>query len=82
MPAQLRQTVNDTEDRLAKMGKQALQTQNPVTYREAKTLLHSQFKGYWKKDFGGFLAQLDPIRRLGAVPADPHFSDCGQGTVI
>ena len=38
--------------------------QNPVTYREAKTLLHSQYNGNWKKENGGHQAHLDPIWRL------------------
>ena len=43
---------------------QAPQTQNAVTCREAKTLLHSQFNGDWKKENGGYQAHLDPIWRL------------------
>ena len=42
----------------------APQTQTPVTYREAKTLLHSQYNGDWKKHNGGYQAHLDPIWRL------------------
>ena len=40
------------------------QTQNPVTYREAKILLRSRYNGDWKKDNGGYQAHLDPIWRL------------------
>ena len=40
------------------------QTQNPVVYREAKTLLHSRYNGDWKKQNGGYQAHLDPIWRL------------------
>ena len=47
-----------------KIGSQAPQTQNPDTYREAKTLLHSRYNGDWKKDNGGYQAHLDPIWRL------------------
>ena len=36
----------------------------PVTYREAKTLLHSRYNGDWKKENGGYQAHLDPIWRL------------------
>ena len=36
----------------------------PVTYTEAKTLLHSRYNGDWKKDNGGYRAHLDPIWRL------------------
>ena len=43
---------------------QAPQTQNPVTYREAKAFLYSQFNGDWKKENGGYQAHLDPIWRL------------------
>ena len=49
---------------LAKTGSRAPQTQNPVTYREATTLLHSRYTGDWKKENGGYQAHLDPIRRL------------------
>ena len=45
-------------------GDWAAQTQNSVTYREAKTLLHSRYNGDWKKDNGGYQAHLDPIWRL------------------
>ena len=48
VPVHVGLTGNETTDRLAK-NRQAPQTQNPVTYREAKTLLHSQFNGDWKK---------------------------------
>ena len=50
-------TGNETADRLAKIGSQAPQTQNPVSYREARTLLHSRYNGDWKKEdwhFGHF----------------------------
>ena len=40
------------------------QTQKPVTYREAKTLFHSWFKGDWKNEHGEYQAHLDRIRRL------------------
>ena len=55
---------NETADRLAEIGSQAPQTQNPVTYRETKTLLHSRYNGDWKKQNGGYQAHLDPIWRL------------------
>ena len=35
VPAQVGLAGNETADRLAKIGSQAPQTQNPVTYREA-----------------------------------------------
>ena len=53
-----------TVDRLAKVSSQAPQIQNPVTYREAKTLLHFRYNGDWKKGNGGYQAHLDPIWRL------------------
>ena len=64
MPAHLGLTGNERADRLAQIGSQAMQTQSPVTYREAKTLLHSRFNGDWKKENGGYQAHLDPIWRL------------------
>ena len=64
VPAHVGLTGNEKAGRLAKIGSQAPQTQNPVTYREAKTLLHSQYKGDWKKHNGGYQAHLDPIWRM------------------
>ena len=57
-------TGNEKADRLAKIGCHAPQTQNPVTCRKAKTLLHSWYNGDWKKDNGGYRAHRDPIWRL------------------
>ena len=64
VPAHVGLTGNEKADRLAKIGSQAPQTQNPVTYRQAKTLLHSRYNGDWKKQNGGSQAHLDPIWRL------------------
>ena len=64
VPAHVGLTENEKVDRLAKIGSQAPQTQNPITYREAKTLLHSRYNGDWKKYNGGYQANLDPIWRL------------------
>ena len=64
VPAHVVLTGNETADSLAKFGSQAPQTQNPVTYREAKTLLHFLYIGDWKKENGGYQAHLDPIWRL------------------
>ena len=57
-------TGNEKADRLAKIGCHAPQTQNPVTYRKAKTLHHSRYNGDRKKDNGGYQAHRDPIWRL------------------
>ena len=43
--------------------KSAPQTQTPITYREAKTFLHSQHNEDWKKDNSGYQAHLDPVRK-------------------
>ena len=64
VPAHVGLTENKKADRLAKIGSQVPQTQNPVTYREAKTLLHSWYNGDWKKYNGGYQAHLDPMWRL------------------
>ena len=64
VPAHVGLTGNEKADLLAKIGSQAPQTQNPVTYREARRLLHSRFNGDWKKDNGGYQAHLDPSWRL------------------
>ena len=64
VPALVGLTGNVKADRLAKIGSQGPLTQNPVTYREAKTLLHSRYNGDWKKYNGGYQAHLDPIWRL------------------
>ena len=57
-------TGNERADRLANIGSQALQTQDPDTHKETKTLLHSWFNEDWKKDNGGDRALTDPIYRL------------------
>ena len=57
-------TRKATADKLAKIGSQALQIQNPVTYREAKTLLHSRYNGDLKKDNSSYQAHLGPNWRL------------------
>ena len=64
VPAHVGLTGNERADRLAKIGSRAPQAQNPASYREAKTLLHSQFNGDWKKENGGCQAHLDPMWRL------------------
>ena len=67
VPAHVGLTGNEKADRLAKIGSQAPKTQNPtptVTYREAKTLLHSRYNGDWKEYNGKYQAHLDPIWRL------------------
>ena len=53
-------TGNERADILANIGSQDPQTQNPVTYREAK-MIHSRYSGDWKKENGGYQAHLDPI---------------------
>ena len=64
VPAHVGLTGNETADRLANKGSQSVQTQTPVTYKEAKALLHSRFNRDWKKDNGGYQAHLEPICRL------------------
>ena len=64
VPTHVGLTENEKADRLAKIGCQAPQTQNPVTYRKAKTLFHSRYNGDWKKHNGGYQAHLDPIWRM------------------
>ena len=62
VPAHMGLTGNETADRLATIGSQTLQTQNLVTYKDARTLLHSRFKGDWQTGNGGHQAHLDLIR--------------------
>ena len=64
VPAHVGLTGNETADRFAKIGSKAPQTQNPVTYSEAKTFLHFWHNGDWKKENDGYQAHLDPIWRL------------------
>ena len=84
VPAHVGLTLNEKADRLAKIGSQAPQTQNPVTYREAKTLLHSRYNGDWKKYNGGYQAHLGPIWRLERAQQTTIFRlrtghcECGQ----
>ena len=88
VPAHVGLTGNETADRLAKIGSQDLQTQNPVTYREAKTLLHSQFNGDWQKRNCGYQAHLDlgdwsgpadgyPLPRAGHYGLSVHLKKIG-----
>ena len=74
-------TGNETGDRLAKIGSQAPQTQNPVTYREAKSLLHSRYNGDWKKDT---VDTRHTFTQFGdwSGPRRPLSSACAKGTVI
>ena len=74
-------TDRKRNSRLAKIGSQGLQTQNPVTYREAKTLLHSRYYGDWKKENSGYQAHLDPIWRLEWAQQTTIFI-FAQGTVV
>ena len=76
VPAHVGLTGNEKADRLAKIGSQAPQTQNPVTYREAKTLLRSRYNGDWKKDNGEYQAHLDPIWRLERAQQTTIFRLC------
>ena len=64
VPTHVGLTGNEKADRLAKIGSQAPQTQNPVTYIEDKTLLHSRYNGDWKNENGGYQAHHYPIWRL------------------
>ena len=61
---------------LQKSASQAPQTQNPVTYREAKTLLHSWFNADWKNENGRCQAHLDPIWRLERAQQTTVFHLC------
>ena len=54
----------------------APQTQNPVTYRKAKTFPHFRYNGDWKKENGGYQAHLDPIWRLEWAQQTTIFSLC------
>ena len=76
VPAHMGLTGNETADRLAKIGSKARQTQNPVTYKEAKTLFHSRYNGDWKKENGGYQAHLDPIWRLERAQQTTIFRLC------
>ena len=77
VPAHVGLTGNAKADRLTKIGSQAPQTQNPVTYREAKTLLHSRYNGDWKKHNGGYQAHLDPIWGLQTTVFRLRTGHCG-----
>ena len=81
VPADVGLTGNEKADRLAKIGSQAPQTQNLVTYREAKTLLHSRYNGVWKKDNGGYqellysiLGCVLPLQEVALRQSPPSFS--------
>ena len=64
VPAHVGLTGKERADRLPKIGSLAPQRQNPVTYRDAKTRLHSRFHEDWKKENGGYRAHRDPVWRL------------------
>ena len=82
VPAYAGLTGNERTDRLAKLSSQAPQTQNPVTYREVQTLLHSRFSGVCKiknpVDIGHTLTQFGDWNR----PSRPLSSPYTQGTVV
>ena len=86
VPAHVGLTGNERADRLAKIGSQAPQTQNPVTYREAKTLLHSRFNGDWMKENGGHQAHVDPVWRLEQAQQTTiiylHTGHCGLSACL
>ena len=81
VPAHVGLTGNETADRLAKIGSQAPQTQSPVTYREAKTLLHSRYNGDWKKDT---VDTRHTLTQFGdwSGPSRPLSSACARGIVV
>ena len=83
VPAHVGLTGNKKADRLAKIGSQAPQTQNPVTYGEAKTLLHSRYNGDWKKD-NGTVDIRHTLTQFGdwSGPSRPLSSACAQGIVV
>ena len=82
VPAHVGLIGNEKADRLAKISSQAPQTQNPVTYREAKTLLHFRYNGDWKKQNGGY--QAHTLTQFGdwSGPSRPLSSTCAQGIVV
>ena len=40
------------------------QFSHPVTYREAKTIIHNQFQSQWKRRLGALESGADPIHQL------------------
>ena len=54
---------NEKADALSKAGSKMEQFSHPVTYREAKTIIHNQFRSKWKKRLGAERGD-DPIHLL------------------
>ena len=81
MRARVGLTESKSVNRLAKIGSQATQTQNPATYIEAKTFLYSWFSGDWKKDMVGITQALTQFGDWNRSTR-PLSSSCAQGTVV
>ena len=84
VPAHVGQTGNERADRLAKMGSQAPQIQNPVTYREAKTLLHSSTPGSMETGRKKTVDTRHTLTQFGdwSGPSRPPSSACARGIVV
>lgn len=54
---------NEKADALSKAGSKMEQFSHPVTYREAKTIIHNQFRSQWKRKLGAE-SDADPIHQL------------------
>lgn len=63
VPSHCQIAGNEKADALSKAGSKMEQFSHPVTYREAKTIIHSQYSSQWKRRLG-VENGADPIHQL------------------
>ena len=63
IPAHCGISGNEKADALSKAGSKMEQISHPVTYREAKTIIHNQYQSQWKGRLG-VDSGVDPIHQL------------------
>ena len=64
IPAHVGIAGNEVADKLAKEGSKKDQPQPPISYREVKTLLKTNFRLDWKNTNGGYQPNKDSLHEL------------------